>query len=269
MTQFTRRITKYRKKSYKKGGSSIPYDERKGIFDIASDKLSAVSASIANKAEDLGLNALGLEKIGEHKDIGTDLDKNKVTNAVSGVKNAVEQTSTNVLDNVNEVLASDAVNNSVQDAAKTTAEISGKLAEHFNDAMNDPVVKEQLEEAIEHAGELGEIVVKSSEEPLKEAVKIGVETGTDAIGAASAGIVKVGTDMMAAVPGVGALIEFGKILNDGSKAASAVVESGSKAISAASDAFATTTENIRKGLRELEEKKENCTTNIKSHHAFY
>jgi len=129
------------------------------------------------------------------------------------------------------------------------------LAKHFNDAMNDPEVKEQLEEAIEHAGELGDVIVKSSEEPLKEAVKIGVEAGTDALGAASAGIIKVGTDMMAAVPGLGAVIEVGKMLNDGSKAVSAVTEASSKAISTASDAFSITSENVKKGLKELEEQK--------------
>ncbi len=251
MSRFTRRINKYkRSRSYKKGGTSsiTPFEERKGIFDIASDKVGTVASNITNKVEDLGLSALGLEKKGE--DI-----ENNMSNALSGVKNTVNQTSVNAIDSVNNVLASDTVNNSVQEAAKTTAEISGKLAEKFNNAMNDPVIKEQLEEAIEHAGELTDVIIKSSEEPLKEAVKIGVEAGTDAFGAASAGIIKVGTDMMAAVPGVGAVIEIGKMLNDGSKAVSAVTEASSKAISTASDAFSITTENVRKGLRELEEKK--------------
>ena len=256
MSKFTKRIHKYKKnKSLKKGGSTAitPFEERKGILDIASDKVSSATSSLLNKAEDLGLNALGLER--KNEEVTNNELKNAVSNTVSNVTNKVDETSANVLNNINEVLASDAVNNSVQEAAKTTAEISGKLAEHFNDAMNNPEVKEQLEEAIEHAGELGDVIVKSSEEPLKEAVKIGVEAGTDALGAASAGIIKVGTDMMAAVPGVGAVIEVGKMLNDGSKAASAVAEASSKAISTASDAFSITTENVRKGLRELEEKK--------------
>jgi len=60
---------------------------------------------------------------------------------------------------------------------------------------------------------------------------------------------------MAAVPGVGAVIEVGKMLNDGTKAASAVVEAGSEAVEAASDAFIETKENVEQGLKELEEKK--------------
>lgn len=255
MPIFTRRIHRYRKNRTPKKGGSTPYDERKGIMDIVSDKLSNAASSIVDKAEDIGLNTLGLEKINKPTDDYVEKANEHIGNAVSSVKNAVEQSSTAAINNVNEVLGSEAVTNSVQEAAKTTAEISGKLAESFNNAMNDPVVKQQLEEAIENAGEIGEVILKSSEEPFKEAVKVGVEAGTDAVSAASAGIVKVGTDMMAAVPGVGAIMEFGKILNDGSKAASAIMEASSKAVSTASDAFITTTENVKQGLKELEEKK--------------
>jgi ABC-type transporter Mla subunit MlaD len=255
MPIFTRRIHRYRKHRTPKKGGSRPYDERKGIIDIASDKLSNAASSIVNKAEDIGLNTLGLEKINNPTNNYVEKANEHIGNVVSNVKNTVEQSSTAAINSVNEVLGSEAVTNSVEEAAKTTAEISGKLAESFNDAMNDPVIKQELEEAIENASEIGEVIVKSSEEPFKEAVKVGVEAGTDAVSAASSGIVKVGTDMMAAVPGVGAIIEFGKILNDGSKAASAVIEASSKAISTASDAFITTTENVKQGLKELEEKK--------------
>ena len=60
---------------------------------------------------------------------------------------------------------------------------------------------------------------------------------------------------MAAVPYIGSIIEVGKMLNDGSKAASTVVEAGSEAVEAASDAFIETKENIEEGLKVLEEKK--------------
>jgi hypothetical protein len=160
-----------------------------------------------------------------------------------------------LIDNVNEVLDSQVVSETVKAAAEETAEITGKLAKNFNDAMNNPQVRQEVEEAINHASDIGSIVIKSSEKPLQEAVKVGVESGTKAIGAASAGIIKIGTDAMAAVPGVGAIIEFGKILNDGSKAASAVVEAGTEAISIASDSFIETSENVKEGLKELEQKK--------------
>ena len=61
---------------------------------------------------------------------------------------------------------------------------------------------------------------------------------------------------MAAVPGVGAFIELGKMMNDASKAASAVVEAGTEAVEAGSDAFIETKKNVEKGLKDLEEKKQ-------------
>jgi hypothetical protein len=257
MPKVTRRIKKYRKnRTYKIGGDG-PDEERKGIVDIATDKISDAASSLVSKAEDLGLHALGLERINNSNNDKT-VDSNTVNAAsgmVSNVGNVVNKTSAAVIDNVNEVLGSQAVSESVQEAANDTAEITGKLAEKFNDAMNNPEVKEQVEKAIDHAADIGTVIIQSSEKPLQEAAKVSVEAGNKALGAAGAGIIKVGTDMMGAVPGLGAVIELGKMLNDGSKAASAMVEAGSEAVEISSDAFIETSNNVKQGLKELEEKK--------------
>jgi hypothetical protein len=245
----------------KKGGDG-PDEERKGIIDIVTEKIGDGASFVFDEAEDIGLNALGLERINDSNNVnGQKVDENinKIGDAASGVvsdvSNVVNKTTASVIDNVNDVLGSESVNGSVQAAANETAEITGKLAEKFNDAMNNPEVKEQVEKAIDNAADIGTVIIKSSEKPLQEAAKVGVEAGTKALGAAGAGIVKVGTDLAAAVPGLGAVIEIGKILNDGSKAISAVVEAGSEAVETASDAFIETTENAKQGLKELEEKK--------------
>jgi hypothetical protein len=186
---------------------------------------------------------------------------------MSNVSNVADKTSAAVIDNINEVLGSEAVSESVKEAGEETAAITGKLAETFNDAMDNPVVKAEVEEAIENAGEVATVVAKAAEEPIKEVARVTVEAGTDALGAASAGFVKVGTDMLAAIPGVGGIIEVGKMINDGSKAASAVVEAGSEALEVASDAFIDTKEKVEEGLKQLEDKKKmaeeisNRTTN--------
>jgi len=276
MPKFTRRIKGNRKnRTYKsrytvgkkesilgKKGGDGPDEERKGIVDIATEKIGDAASVVVDEVEDIGLNALGLERINKSNQESTqkvDENINKISDSassvVSDVGNVVNKTSAAVIDNVNEVLGSEAVSESVQEAANETAEITGKLAEKFNDAMNNPEVKEEVVKAIDHAADIGTVVIKSSEKPLQEAAKVGVEAGTKALGAASAGIVKVGTDLAAAVPGLGAVIEIGKILNDGSKAASAVVEAGSEAVETASDAFIETTENVKQGLKELDEKK--------------
>jgi ABC-type transporter Mla subunit MlaD len=266
MPKFTRRIKEDRKnRTYKsaalfsKNGGDGSGEERKGIIDIATDKIGDTASVLMNKVQNLGLNALGLERINkfDNQNINSSIDKigDTASGVVSNVGNVVNQTSSNLVNNVNNVLASEAVSENVQNAAQETAAITGKLAEKFNDAMNNPVVKEQVEKAIQNASDIGEIVIKSADKPLQEAVKVGVEAGNKALGAAGAGIIKVGTDMMAAVPGLGAVIEVGKMLNDGSKAASAIVEAGTEAAEIASNAFIETSENIKQGLRELEEKK--------------
>jgi hypothetical protein len=99
------------------------------------------------------------------------------------------------------------------------------------------------------------VVAKAAEEPLKKLAKVSGKAATTAFGAASSGFVKVGTDMLGAIPGVGGVIEIGKMINDGSKAASAIVEAGSEAVESASDAFIDTKKNVEEGLKELEEKK--------------
>jgi hypothetical protein len=245
----------------KKGGDGSD-KERKGVLDIASDKISNAASVVVNKAEDIGLNALGLERINHSDNIDSskqneNLEKNgeSAPGVVSNVGNVVNKTSAAVLDNINDVLSSQVVSNNVEEAANETAEITSKLAEKFNDAMSRPEVKEKVDKAIENAAEISEVIIRSSEKPLQEAAKVSVEAGTKALGAASAGIIKVGTDMMAAVPGLGAVIELGKILNDGSKAASAVVEAGTEAVETASDAFMETSENVKRELKDLEEKK--------------
>lgn len=257
MPKFTRRIKRSRKnRTFKKGGDG-PNEERKGVLDIVGDKIGDVASSVVNKATDISLHALGLEKIDKSKQ-NSESNKNieeKFGNASSGVISDVGKTSTAVIDNVNEVLDSPYVSEGVTEAGKETAAITGKLAEKFNESMNDPIIKAEVQEAIENAGEIGTVIAKASEEPIKEVAKVGVESGTKALGAASAGVIKVGTDMLAAIPGVGSIIEIGKILNDGSKAVSSVVEAGSKAIETTSDAFIETTEKVKEGLKDLEEKK--------------
>jgi ABC-type transporter Mla subunit MlaD len=272
MPKFTRCIKKNKKNRTlksesifaKNGGANISDEERKGIIDILGDKISDVTSSVTNKAEDIGLNALGLEKINkpdEESKMTEKLDENldKISDAASGVisdvGNVVNKASASVIDNINDVLSSPTVSESVKEAGEETAAITGKLAETFNDALDDPVVKAEVEQAIENAGQIGTVVAKAAEEPLKEVARVSVSAGTDALSAASSGAVKVATDILASIPGIGAIFDIGKILNDGSKAASAMVEAGSEAIETASDAFIETKANVEKGLKELEEKK--------------
>lgn len=257
MPKFTKFIKRKHRNKTLKGGNNTnninntSLEERKGVMDLIGSKLSDATSSVIDKAQDIGLDALGLEKKEKEPSNNVDLSNN----TLSTISDTANQTTASVINNVNEVLGSDQVNDAVKQASEETAAITGKLAETFNDAMDDPKVKAEVEEAIENAGEIATVVAKASDEPLKQMTKTTVEAGTDALSSASSGAVRVATDILAAIPGVGAIFDFGRMINDGSKAASALVEAGSDAIEAGSDAFIQTKENIDKGLKELEEKK--------------
>jgi uncharacterized phage infection (PIP) family protein YhgE len=285
MSKLTRRFKKNKKnRTIKRGGQSpdakvkseeikVPEvkDERQGVFDIIGNKISNVASSAATTVGDLGLRFVGLERIekADEEDkppekVDENLEKvnegiEKIGDTASGIlntfENVADKTGAVILDNVNEVLGSDAVNETTEQVAENTAEIVQENLEVFNDALNNPEVKAEVEETIEHIGDVGAVVVEAAEKPIVKAVDVASNAAVKATGAALAGIIKIGTDAAAAVPGVGAVIEVGKMLNDGSKAASAVVEAGSEAVEVASDAFIETKEGIEKGLEVLEENK--------------
>lgn len=285
MSKLTRRFKKNKKnRTIKRGGQSPDAkvkseeikspevkDDRQGVFDIIGNKISNVASSTATNVGDLGLRLVGLERIEKtdeeekpQEKVDENLEKvnegiEKIGDTASGIVNTLEnvadKTGAVILDNVNEVLGSDAVKQTTEEVAENTAEIVKENLEVFNNALNNPEVKAEVEETIEHIGDVGAVVVEAAEKPIEKAVDVASNSLVKATGATLAGIIKIGTDVVAAIPGVGAVVDLGKMLNDGSKAASAVVEAGSEAVEVASDAFIETKEGIEKGLEVLEENK--------------
>ena len=260
MPILSRRNKRLRKnRTFKRGGSinetNTP-DDREGVIDLLENKISDIASSAATTIEDTGLRIAGLERINKNNEENVSHDSNDTSSGIlSNVSNLANKTSTAIIDNVNEVLGSNQVNQTVEQAGRDTSAIIGRLADTFNESMNDPIVKNKLEQAIQNAGELSSVFIESAKEPFNQAVDVAAESFQKATGAAVSGAVKVGTDAMAAIPGVGGVIEVGKIINDSSKAASAVIEAGSEAVETASDLFIKTKENMDKGLKALEEQK--------------
>jgi uncharacterized protein Yka (UPF0111/DUF47 family) len=252
MSKFTKRIKKYKKnKSIKNGGSPYPIendDPREGVVDMVTNKIGDVASAAASKISDVGLKIMGLERI-NHPEIHNE------NTVVSDIGNTIDKTGAAIVENVNEVLGSDAIKETTQQAAQHTAEIVKESAETFNQALNQPEVKAEVKEALKNAGEIASVIIEEGKEPFNKAVDVAAEAAQKATGAAVSGAIKVGTDALGAVPYLGAIVDMGKILNDGSKAASSVVEAGSEATEAVSDAFIETKEKVENGLKELEEKK--------------
>ena len=268
MNKQTKRIRRNRKNKTRKhyGGAVEVTDESKGIFDVIGDKLSGYSGKAINYVKDKGLRLVGLQPIQqpevEQSASTQEVDQkiNEIGNAASeiieDVKNVVDKGSAAVLENINDVLESPKVGETLSEAATETAEIGEKLLENFNEKLSTPELKEEAKIALDNAAQYTDIAVEAMDEPINKAIDQLNEAGTKAASGAVSGIVKVGTDAMAAVPGAGAIIEVGKMVNDASRAIGDVASAASEATSTISKVVEETSKNIDEGLDKLEEKKE-------------
>lgn len=246
-------------------------DKTKGIFDLIGDKLSGYSGKAFDYVKEKGLRLAGLQEIKQpvepvNSTQEVDQKINEIGTASSGivsdVKNVVDQGSAAVIANINGVLENPQVGVSLNEAANETAAIGEKLLENFNENLSTPELKEQTKLALDNAAQYTDIVLESMNEPINKSIDQLNEAGTKAASGAVAGLVKVGTDAMAAVPGVGAIIELGKIANDSSAAIGDVVEATTDATSIMSKVVEETSKNINEGLDKLDEKKEATDTSM-------
>jgi hypothetical protein len=171
--------------------------------------------------------------------------------------NVFDKGSAALIDNINNVLGNEIVNDSFKEAAKDLGETSAKILHNFNQAISTPEFKEETKVAIDNAAEIADIVIKSSEKPVNDAIDVLNASAAEASSGVASGAIKVATDAMAAVPGYGAIIEFGKMANDASAAVGDVVEATTAATGAVSKAITETSNNINEGFKKLEEAKHN------------
>ena len=256
----------------------VPHREGKppGIFDVIGNKLATYSGDVAGYFENKGLRLLGLEKIKSDEPIKNDTvtavdDKiskisDAATNAVSGIAaqasaigadivKVADGTSAAILENVNDVLESPKVQHSVVETAKETAKDAVNLLNKVNVALDTPELKAATEAALDNVADYAEIAVDAMDKPINKAIDTLNKSGAEAASGVGSGLIKVATDMAGAVPGVGAVIDAGKALNDGSAAVGKVVEAASTTVEAVSDAVEQTSENFKEGIEKLNEAK--------------
>jgi hypothetical protein len=285
MSKLTRRYKNNKKnKTIRRGGGleddGFGFKERQGVIDILGNTAKDVASVAARMAADTALNFAGLERkkeqIGEKETEDVDPTNNYDPSIYSNrgkidlssseeekpgllctVLDLVDRSGGLIISDINEVLASDQFKRTTEEAAKQTGELIRESSKRFNETLDDPDVKAQLEEAIKKAGEIGEMVVKYGEKPYYRAVDIAGRAARKASSAVASGSLKVGSDALAAVPFVGSVVSVGNMINDGSKAASALVEAGSEVVQSASDVFLEVKKNIEKDykLDDLEERK--------------
>jgi len=261
-------------------------DKKEGVIDIIKNKAGDFAENTGNFLKDKTLRLFGLQPINENENeynqdnadsqqINKTVDStvNKFSNETSGilsdvqdivsdvktvgkdVVNVFNKGSAAVIGNINAVLESPKIEKSVTEAASETATIGANLLEKFNQNLNTPEFKEATRESLDNISDYAEIGVKALNAPLDNAIDEFNEAGTKAAAGVATGVIKVGTDALGAVPGIGAIVDVGKMINDSTRAASTVVEAGSDAAETASELFIQTNEGIKQGIKELEEKK--------------
>ena len=230
--------------------SGATFKQNEGVFNILGDKISGFASSAFNFIEEKALRVAGLKKIYDDK---TDTTGNNVVE--DGVNKASGVVS-NAINNVNNVLKSPQAQETISAAAQDLAETGTKILGNFNQVASSPAFKQAVEVAADNVSDYAKIVVEAMDEPINSAMDKLNEAGTKAASGLVSGAIKVGTDSMAAVPFYGAVIEAGKMVNDGSKAVGDVVEAASDATETLSKAVTKFSGNIDKGLDDLEAKKQ-------------
>jgi hypothetical protein len=228
--------------------------DSRGIYDIISEKISQFTNNTAKYAEEKGLKLFGLKKINSPDELSSQSD-DKISNVASNVVNVFDKGSAAVVENINDVLKSSKVSETLNAATEETAEIGKKLLDNFNEKLNSPELKKETKEALNNVADYAEIAVKSLDKPINEAVDKLNEAGSKAASGAISGLIKVSTDAMAAVPGVGAIVELGKMANDASAAAGDIVEAASQATTSVSNIIEKSSKNIEEGVDQLKERK--------------
>jgi hypothetical protein len=172
--------------------------------------------------------------------------ENKVTDISSSVANDIYDNSKFIVDKGKDELIQN-INDFIESPKISQITEAGEnYLSDFNDRIDNPVFKKQVSDTLDNVADYADITLKAMDKPIDEAIDKLNESGTKAASGTVSSIIKVGTDALAAIPGLGAVIELGKIANDASKGVSSVVEASAEAAETADDFLKETNQNIDK-----------------------
>ncbi len=179
----------------------------------------------------------------------------------------IKQHNSETINNINSNLASidsklNTVKTTVDDLNEKGADLKKSVANHlgtvtggmyqfFSNGLKN-IVETVGKNTLDQGGEAATMVMRAAKEPLQEAAETFNKLGEDAAKNAAVGAVNVVTDVAAAVPGFGAIVEAGKIATDLASTASKSVKILEKAVDTAGDVMDKTQQNVEKTLNTLQ-----------------
>lgn len=242
---YLRRKTKRR---YIGGNTNSVNDnkERSGVFGKIGEKIQDIGENTLGYLANKSARLLGYKPMNESEKIQNEIptnnseDSNLLGNTVDGVSTTVE----GVLNNVNEVLQSPQVSENIAIAAEETKEITEELLDKINKPFEDPNFEKKLEQTSEKLADTASILIDAADEPINKAIDKANESLYKMGSAAATSSVKIASDVLATIPGIGVIFDVARIVNDGSKAVTSVSEASSELIQAGSDLVGETSKNL-------------------------
>jgi hypothetical protein len=128
-----------------------------------------------------------------------------------------------------------------------------KGMDSINSKIDNPEFKESLKNSINNISEIASISLDAMDKPIDKAIDKLNKAGEKATSGILSNGIRVGTDMMAAIPGIGAIVELGKIANDSSKGISAVVDASSEVAETSKDFIKEFNANFENQLKKKTE----------------
>jgi hypothetical protein len=248
-----------------KGGNVESNDNRRknrsGIFGIIGEKISGVGENAMGYVTNKGARFLGYKPIEESDNVAKEDEPSTELPSIP-LPDVLGQATTIVLDNVNEVLKSPEMVKNIERAAEETKEITEDLVEKINEKFDDPEFEKKIADATENLADVANIVIDSADEPINKVIDKTGESFYKLGSVAATNTVKIASDVLATLPGIGVIFDLGRLVNDGSKAVVAVSEAGSDFIQATSDVVGETSKKLSDSFKEKKKEKEEVENRI-------
>jgi hypothetical protein len=191
-----------------------------------------------------GLRLVGAQPIQDDNIKVNDTKKTEINTLATQSVDLFKKGTSSVIESVNSALQTPLVNETIGKATENVVNSSKEILENVNKKLEDPQLQDDFKKTAKNVAEQATIVLKAVDKPLDDALNKINESAVKATSAVASGAVKVGTDVMAAVPGFGAVIELGKVANDVGKTVSSVSDAVSDTTGAISKLASETKENI-------------------------
>ena len=226
------------------------FKEDEGLFGLISPKLSTYASNITNFAKEKGLRLIGLQSIPPDDEAAAAAAATAAATAAAADEKPLSAEDAHRLKEFKTI--ENAIGNIVSDTVKSTSNVLRDV----NAKISTPEFKKEAEFALDNAAEIATMGVRAFEQPLNESIDVLSESGEKLVAGVSSGAIKVMTDVAAAVPYVGTVVELGKIANDASATIADVMDATSSATKAVSTVIQKTNSNFEQNMNELKAAKE-------------